>query len=104
MRSSGAFLRCSEGGTLKAVLPCAQVEQGFAGLKDVTVVPPDNDDTMQSFWLAETLKYAFLLFGPADVLPLTEWVLNTEAHPLRVLQDSLHLAPTPRPAADVTPA
>jgi len=29
---------------------------------------------------AETLKYFFLLFGPNDVLPLTDVVLNTEAH------------------------
>ena len=31
--------------------------------------------------LAETLKYFYLLFGPDDVLPLDEVVLNTEAHP-----------------------
>ena len=29
---------------------------------------------------AETLKYFYLLFGPADVLPLTDVVFNTEAH------------------------
>ena len=44
-----------------------------------------TDDTMQSFWIAETLKYAFLLFSPTDVLPLDQWVFNTEAHPLKVL-------------------
>lgn len=30
---------------------------------------------------AETLKYFYLLFGPADLLPLDQIVLNTEAHP-----------------------
>ena len=30
---------------------------------------------------AETLKYFYLLFGPNDVLPLEQVVLNTEAHP-----------------------
>ena len=30
---------------------------------------------------AETLKYLYLLFGPDDVLPLDEVVINTEAHP-----------------------
>lgn len=30
---------------------------------------------------AETLKYFYLLFGPNDVLPLDQIVLNTEAHP-----------------------
>ena len=33
---------------------------------------------------AETLKYLYLLFGPDDVLPLNQIVLNTEAHPLPV--------------------
>ena len=29
---------------------------GYAGLTDVNQNPPNKDDTMQSFWLAETLK------------------------------------------------
>jgi len=40
-------------------------------------------DSMESFWLAETLKYFFLVFEEWDVVSLDEWVLNTEAHPLR---------------------
>jgi mannosyl-oligosaccharide alpha-1,2-mannosidase len=39
---------------------------------------------LQSFFLAETLKYLYLLFSPPDVMPLTDWVFNTEAHPLRL--------------------
>ena len=35
----------------------------------------------QSFWLAETLKYFYLLFCPPDVVSLDDYVLNTEAHP-----------------------
>ncbi|ORX97613.1 glycoside hydrolase [Clohesyomyces aquaticus] len=54
---------------------------GFTSVSDVTVVPPPSRDNMESFWLAETLKYFYLLFGPNDVLPLDEIVLNTEAHP-----------------------
>ncbi|KAJ1816000.1 hypothetical protein LPJ75_002170 [Coemansia sp. RSA 2598] len=45
-------------------------------------------DSMESFFLAETLKYLYLLFSPTDVLPLDEYVLNTEAHPLRIIRDS----------------
>ena len=33
---------------------------------------------------AETLKYAYLLFSPSDELPFDLFVLNTEAHPLRI--------------------
>lgn len=41
-------------------------------------------DSMESFFLAETLKYLYLLFSDDDVLPLSQWSLNTEAHPLPV--------------------
>ncbi|KAF2474985.1 mannosyl-oligosaccharide 1,2-alpha-mannosidase [Lindgomyces ingoldianus] len=54
---------------------------GFTSIDDVTVVPPPSRDNMESFWLAETLKYFYLLFGPNDILPLDQIVLNTEAHP-----------------------
>ncbi|KAF2015697.1 glycoside hydrolase family 47 protein [Aaosphaeria arxii CBS 175.79] len=54
---------------------------GFTSVNDVMVVPPPSRDNMESFWLAETLKYFYLLFGPNDILPLDQIVLNTEAHP-----------------------
>jgi hypothetical protein len=38
---------------------------------------------MHSFFLAETLKYLYLLFEPAAI-DFDEVVFNTEAHPLRV--------------------
>ncbi|KAG5912857.1 hypothetical protein E4U53_005121 [Claviceps sorghi] len=48
-------------------------------------------DAMESFWLAETLKYYYLLFSEPDVISLDEWVLNTEAHPFKVKRTiSLH--------------
>jgi mannosyl-oligosaccharide alpha-1,2-mannosidase len=39
---------------------------------------------MQSFWMAETLKYFFLVFSEPDVISLDDFVLNTEAHPFRI--------------------
>ena len=44
---------------------------------------------MESFVLAETLKYLYLLLARDgaegdDMLPRGSWVFNTEAHPLRV--------------------
>jgi endoplasmic reticulum Man9GlcNAc2 1,2-alpha-mannosidase len=39
-------------------------------------------DNMESFWLAETLKYFYLLFSDDDFFPLDTVVFNTEAHPL----------------------
>jgi len=40
-------------------------------------------DKMESFWLAETLKYFYLIFADENLVNLDDWVLNTEAHPLR---------------------
>jgi endoplasmic reticulum Man9GlcNAc2 1,2-alpha-mannosidase len=55
---------------------------GFTSLSNANIVPPLVRDNMESFWLAETLKYFYLLFSPNDVLPLDKIVFNTEAHPL----------------------
>ncbi|BAT81447.1 Mannosyl-oligosaccharide 1,2-alpha-mannosidase [Vigna angularis] len=61
----------------------SRIESGYVGLKDVNSGVKDN--MMQSFFLAETLKYFYLLFSPSSVIPLDEWVFNTEAHPLRIV-------------------
>ena len=52
----------------------------FSGLKDVRSPKPERDDAMPSFFLAETLKYLYLLFSERDVYPLDDWVFTTEAH------------------------
>lgn len=57
---------------------------GWTGLKDVRMNPPHHDNTMQSFFLAETLKYFYLIFCDSDTINLDEWVFNTEAHPIKV--------------------
>mmetsp|Transcript_5206 Transcript_5206/g.13489 ORF Transcript_5206/g.13489 Transcript_5206/m.13489 type:complete len:633 (+) Transcript_5206:52-1950(+) len=61
---------------------------GYCGIKDVQINPPVHDDLQQSFFLAETLKYLYLIFSNDDILPLDRWVLNTEAHPLPVLSET----------------
>jgi hypothetical protein len=40
-------------------------------------------DEMESFALAETFKYFYLLFAPPWTLDFDNIVFNTEAHPLR---------------------
>eukprot|EP01128_Nolandella_sp_AFSM9_P009839 TRINITY_DN6502_c0_g1_i1.p1 TRINITY_DN6502_c0_g1~~TRINITY_DN6502_c0_g1_i1.p1 ORF type:complete len:209 (-),score=14.51 TRINITY_DN6502_c0_g1_i1:36-617(-) len=58
---------------------------GYSGLRDASGKPPyEKDDVQKSFFLAETLKYLFLIFSPSDVLPLDDFVFNTEAHPFHV--------------------
>ncbi|CAA7410400.1 unnamed protein product [Spirodela intermedia] len=57
---------------------------GYSSLDDVTVVPAHRRDKMETFFLGETLKYLYLLFGDSNVLPLDKFVFNTEAHPLPI--------------------
>jgi len=40
--------------------------------------PSRFDDKMESFFLAETLKYLYLLFCDDTVVPLDRFVFNTE--------------------------
>ncbi|KAH9967560.1 glycoside hydrolase [Russula dissimulans] len=59
---------------------------GFASIRDAHDVGGPKLDQMPSWFLAETLKYLFLLFTDDDLVPLDQWVFNTEAHPLPVLR------------------
>ncbi|ESZ99496.1 glycoside hydrolase family 47 protein [Sclerotinia borealis F-4128] len=52
-------------------------------IKNVMDLKPEKEDGMESYWLAETLKYFYLLFAEPGLVSLDEFVLNTEAHPLR---------------------
>lgn len=57
---------------------------GYSSLDDVTHIPPQRRDKMETFFLGETLKYLYLLFSDSDVIPLDKFVFNTEAHPLPI--------------------
>src|SRR5438045_3955772 len=68
----------------EAIIKHAQTANGHSAVAEVA--SPDGTsqmDEMESFWLAETLKYFYLLFATPDVISLDEWVLNTEAHPFK---------------------
>ncbi|HEV7699817.1 MAG TPA: glycoside hydrolase family 47 protein [Pyrinomonadaceae bacterium] len=58
-----------------------RTDVAFAGMK--SVVTKEKTDYMHSFWLAETLKYFYLLFGPEKTVDLSKTVFNTEAHPIK---------------------
>ncbi|KAF9085547.1 hypothetical protein BGX29_001884 [Mortierella sp. GBA35] len=53
----------------------------YTGLTNVNNIH-SKDNKMESFFLAETLKYLYLIFSTPDVISLDDFVLNTEAHPL----------------------
>jgi mannosyl-oligosaccharide alpha-1,2-mannosidase len=54
---------------------------------DVTIADEElhKSDSMESFWLGETLKYFYLIFSEPGLVSLDEFVFNTEAHPFRRL-------------------
>ena len=60
----------------------------YGGLNDVTQANGGGtQDDMESFWLAETLKYMYLIFADSPVHVQksgNEFVFNTEAHPMSV--------------------
>jgi mannosyl-oligosaccharide alpha-1,2-mannosidase len=58
---------------------------GYGAIHDVRNVHIEPDDKMESFFLAETLKYLYLLFDPETPIDLLhKHVFNTEAHPMRI--------------------
>jgi glycosyl hydrolase family 47 len=57
-----------------------RVPDGYTTLR--SVVTKEKGDLQHSFFLAETLKYLYLLFAPEGP-DLDKTVFNTEAHPLR---------------------
>jgi len=62
-----------------------KLKNGYATRVNVTRKEAGHKDIMESWFLAETLKYLYLIFSDSKFLSPTEWVLNTEAHPLRIM-------------------
>ncbi|EGX96619.1 class I alpha-mannosidase [Cordyceps militaris CM01] len=67
----------------EATMAATDTDLANTAVSDVMVEKPPMDDAMESFWIAETLKYYYMLYAGPDVISLDEWVLNTEAHPFR---------------------
>jgi mannosidase alpha-like ER degradation enhancer 2 len=58
-----------------------KTSSGYAALASVET--REKKDSMESFFLAETLKYLYLTFAPRETLDLNKVVFNTEAHPIQ---------------------
>jgi mannosyl-oligosaccharide alpha-1,2-mannosidase len=69
-----------------AIKEHCRTECGFSGIRNVFSgeMPLIHDDVMQGYFFSETLKYLFLLFSDEALLPLDQYIFNTEAHPLRI--------------------
>ena len=68
----------------QAIRRSTETDLAFSAIDDIKVEgATTKTDSMESFWLAETLKYFYLIFSPPELISLDEYVLNTEAHPFR---------------------
>ncbi|CAD7935021.1 unnamed protein product [Amoebophrya sp. A25] len=71
------------------------------GYSSVDLLDGTKMDSQESFFMAETLKYGYLLFAPRDTLDLSRFVLSTEAHPFLRSPDTAALqAATQDPEAE----
>lgn len=68
----------------KAIDTHTRTEFANAAISDVMKSPVEKYDNMESFWLAETLKYFYLIFSHPEHISLDDFVFNTEAHPFRI--------------------
>ncbi|KAH8094676.1 glycoside hydrolase [Cristinia sonorae] len=68
---------------------CKVPTGGYASILNVDEVPAEMEDKMETFLMSETLKYLYLLFDDATTLPLSEYVFNTEAHPLPIFNPTI---------------
>ena len=77
----GQYIRMGKRMIDDILLKC-RTEAGYAAIADVRTM--ELKDSMESFFFAETLKYAYLLFSPETLLDLNKIVLTTEAHFLKI--------------------
>jgi len=76
---------------VQALENSCRTDGGYSGIRNVYQVGDTNqevggnkDDVQQSFFMAETLKYLYLLFSDDELISTDQWVFNTEAHPLPI--------------------
>lgn len=59
----------------KAIQAHTQTDLAHSAISDVMSGAPRQVDEMESFWLAETLKYFYLLYSETSVVNLDDYVL-----------------------------
>lgn len=62
------------------------VDNGYSGINNINSSPVNLNDNQESFFLAETLKYLYLLFSDDSLISLDDYVFNTEAHPIPIVK------------------
>ncbi|KAF8582069.1 glycoside hydrolase family 47 protein [Ramaria rubella] len=68
----------------EAIESKTRTASGYASVYEVENVNPNPANSLPSYFLAETVKYAYLIALEQDPWPAEAYILNTEAHPLPV--------------------
>lgn len=71
----------------EAIERYCKTEHAYGAHPDVTSTSRRPDDRMESFFLAETMKYLYLIQDPDHPIDLFKYVFNTEAHPMKIFED-----------------
>jgi hypothetical protein len=74
------YLRMGQG-LFDSLKTYCRLPEGYAELK--SVITKEKSDRMESYFLAETLKYLYLLYAPPETLDFKNVIFNSEAHPIR---------------------
>lgn len=62
-----------------------RIDSGYAAFADVQNPDGKVDNMAESFFIAETMKYFYLLFSSKQIINLKNSFLTTEAHILPIL-------------------
>lgn len=63
----------------ESIIKYCKTDEAYAELEDVRTMK--QQDGLESFFFAETMKYAFLLGSDQTILDFSTTIFNTEAHP-----------------------
>jgi mannosidase alpha-like ER degradation enhancer 2 len=75
-----------------------RTEDGYVSLS--SVITKQKSDGMPSYFLAETMKYMYLIFAPDETLDFENVIFNTEAHPIKNTWGEIGITP---PESDMIP-
>ncbi|GAB1311036.1 Glycosyl hydrolase family 47 [Madurella fahalii] len=69
----------------QSIKDATETKFAYSSIADVQVTKRTTKlNRMESYWIAETLKYFYLIFSEPELISLDDYVLNTEAHPLKL--------------------
>ena len=71
----------------EAIDTYCRTPKAYGAHPDVNNPNRKPDDRMESFFLAETMKYLYLIQDPDQPITLDKYVFNTEAHPLGIFDN-----------------